>query len=147
MVDIVWVLLISCAAIYGMSFCLVHRLAVLARFMRLWLYVRNFHSCQSAAMHLLCHAHAFLEALFIACLRFRRLSSFNSSLTSTQHSRWHLIVHIENIQTPSSPRVRRLHTPDTYTHHSLRHCTRSRHKHNLIISWVDTTHPEHLHLP
>ena len=50
-------------------------------------------------MHLLCHTHAFLEALFTACLRLRRLSSFNSSLTSTQQSQRHLIVRIENIHT------------------------------------------------
>lgn len=98
-------------------------------------------------MHLLCHTHAFLEALFTACLRNRWLSSFIYSLIYTQHSPRHLIVYIENIQTPSLPPGRRLHTPDPYTQHPLQHYTRSRHKHNLIIFWAETTHPAYLHLP
>lgn len=137
------------AAIYDTSLYLVHRPALVlsVQFIRLWLYVRNFHSCQSTAMHLLCHTHAFLETLFTACLRSHRLSSFIDSLTCTQHSPRHLIVHIENIRTPSSPPGRRLHSPDPYTQHPLQHFSRSRHKHNLIISWADTTYPAYLHLP
>lgn len=86
------------------------------RLIRLWLYIRNFRSCQSAAMHLLCHNHTFLDPLFTACLQHCPFSSFSSSLTHTQHSTRHLIVYIEKIYTPSSPPGQRLHTSDTCTH-------------------------------
>lgn len=137
------------AARYDTSLFLVHHpaLVLLVQSIRLWLYVRNFHPCQFTAMHLLCPTHAFLKTLFTASLRSRRLSSFIHSLTYTHHSPRHLIVHIENIQTPSSPPGRRLHTPDPYTQHPLQHCTRSRYKHNLIVSWADTTHLAYLRLP
>ena len=60
-----------------------------------------------AATHLLSRYHTFLDALFTACLRFRRLSSSQSSPIYTQHSLRHLIEHI---YTPSLPPGRD-HTP------------------------------------
>lgn len=85
------------------------------RLIRLWLYIRNFRSCQSAAMHLLCHNHTFLDPLFTAYLQHCPFSS----IQLLSHS---LTAFYEAFD-----------------------CIYSKHIHSLITSWAETAHLRYLH--